>query len=341
MPDVFLDPRLPDHIREHDWRTLDSAAVLDDFTNERLVVLNHCPIEKIDFAFLQTVTLPQTWEMKKLVVTQLLALVDAGEKKHPLVRQVYEDGFGRARLRYNKFIKQLRILTDISNSLLDRLLDGLVVSERQIVCRFSETRMENLHFDLDSDSDSHEAFRLYINLDAQPRIWSVSYPVSNLITQGGARLTAGIPQDLESQVTLERVTGRAFGGWNQRATERKSPRHMIFFDPGDVWIVDGRSVSHQVLQGQRVLSVYARIPLEGNEGRIRGLRQRLDAAFANAAKVPVGEETAEVNYYSPAQITASQDFKTEWGDVFGGTGTGMVRRFDDNGAVSSEQKRQD
>lgn len=338
MVDVFLDPRLPDHIREHDWRNMDARSVIQDFTDERLVVLHHCPTEKIDFGFLQTVSLPQTWEMKKLVITQLLARIDAGDKKHALVKQVFEGGFGGDVGRYNKFIAQLRVLVDISNAMLDRLLDGLVVSERQVVVRFSETRMENLHYDLDKNSDTHEAFRLYINLDAHPRIWSVSYPVTDLISQGGRRMTDRIPQDLPSEVQLERVTGRAFGGWNQRATERKSPRHMLFFDPGDCWIVDGRSVSHQVLQGQRVLSVYARIPVAGNEGRIRGLRERLDSAFAKAADVPAGAETALVNYFKPAQITASGDVKGDWADVFGGAGSGTVRRFDDYGIVAPDRK---
>lgn len=338
MVDVFLDPRLQDHIREHDWRTMNVRNVMDDYSGERLVVLHHCPTERIDFEFLQTVSLPQTWEMKKLVITQLLARIDAGEKNHPLVKQVFEGGFGGVTARYNKFIEQMRILVDVSNLMLDKLLAGLVVSERQIVCRFSETRMENLHFDLDANSDDHEAFRLYINLDANPRIWSVSYPVSDLVVQGGRRITDGIPEDLKGEVKLERVTGRAFGGWNQRATERKSPRHMIFFDPGDVWIVDGRAVSHQVLQGQRVLSVYARIPIAGNEGKIRGFKERLATAFAKAAEVPAGAETADVNYYTPAQITASRNLKTEWTDVFGGTGTGHVRRFDDFGMVEPADK---
>lgn len=338
MVDVFLDPRLPDHVREHDWRTLNVRSVMNDFSDERLVVLHHCPTERIDFEFLQTVSLPQTWEMKKLVITQLLAKIDGGDRNHPLVKQVLEGGFGGDKSRFDKFVGQLRVLVDISNLMLDKLLDGLVVSERQVVCRFSETRMENLHFDLDKNSDDHEAFRLYINLDAHPRIWSVSYPVTDLVTQGGRRMTDNIPLDLPGEVKLERVTGRAFGGWNQRATERKSPRHMIFFDRGDVWIVDGRTVSHQVLQGQRVLSVYARIPMAGNEGKIRGFKERLATAFEKAAEVPAGAETAHVNYFTPAQITASRNLKADWTEVFGGTGTGLVRRFDDFGIVEPEDK---
>jgi hypothetical protein len=331
MVDVFLDPRLPDHVREHDWRTLDARAVMGDYSSESLIVLQHCPTEAIDFEFLQTVSLPQTWEMKKLVISNLLARIDRGETSHPLVKQVFEDGFKGNTARYQKFIGQLRVLSDISHRMLDRLLDGLVVSERQIVCRFSDTRMENLHYDLDANADDHEAFRLYINLDDQPRIWSISYPVSELIAKGGQRITNGIPSDLKSEIRLERVTGRAFGGWNQRATERVAPRHMVFFDPGDVWIVDGRAVSHQVLQGRRVLSVYARLPVAGNEGRIRSSRQRLDNAFAQAQLVPVGAETAQVNYFTPGQITGSQDLKGEWADLFGRPGDGAVRRFNDRG----------
>jgi hypothetical protein len=32
------------------------------------------------------------------------------------------------------------------------------------------------------------------------------------------------------------------------------PRHLVLFEPGDVWLTDGRQVTHQVLYGRRVVS---------------------------------------------------------------------------------------
>ena len=32
------------------------------------------------------------------------------------------------------------------------------------------------------------------------------------------------------------------------------PRHLALFEPGDVWLTDGRQVTHQVLYGRRVVS---------------------------------------------------------------------------------------
>lgn len=84
--------------------------------------------------------------------------------------------------------------------------------------------------------------------------------------------------------------------------------------------------------------VYAPIPIAGNEGTIRGFKERLATAFAKAAEVPVGDETAEVDCYTPAQITASRNLKTEWTEVFGGTGSGLVQRFDDFDMVMPEDK---
>jgi hypothetical protein len=195
--------------------------------------------------------------------------------------------------------------------------------------------MENLHYDIDQDSDDHEAFRLYINLDAYPRIWSTSYTVTRLFREGGERLLGGIDPNEKAEIILKRAISRAYGGWNQRATERKAPRHQIYFDPGDVWIVDGRSVSHQVLSGHRVLSIYAKIPHAENPGLTPTFAQKLRRAFAEGMKVPVGQETAEVNYFAPAAITGAPNLREEWSDVFGQTRTGTIRRFDDSGMVRS------
>jgi len=53
--------------------------------------------------------------------------------------------------------------------------------------------------------------------------------------------------------------------------------------------------------------------------------------LAEAQRVPVGKETALVDYYEPAQITAAGNVKEEWTEVFGETRTGRIRRFDDAG----------
>ena len=335
MVDVFLDKRLDDYFTTHEWSDIarsDSArdAVLNDFLTEKLAVLHGLDTDKIDFEFLENVRFPQTWGMKKFQFTDLLMVARAG-KHEGLYAQVLDHTFRGDQQRFDYFIDQLGIIEQLAESLLGRLLGDLTLGTKIMVARFSETRMENLHYDIDENSDDHEAFRLYVNLDAYPRIWSTSYTVSRLLREGGQRLLGGIDPNERAEIILKRAIGRAYGGWNQRATERRAPRHQVYFDPGDVWIVDGRSVSHQVLSGHRVLSIYARIPHAENPRLKPTFAEKIRSAFAEGMKVPVGQETAEVNYFPPAAITGPPNLRDEWSEVFGQTRTGRIRRFDDAG----------
>lgn len=336
MVDVFLDKRLDDYFTSYDWREIersDSArdAVMSDFVSEKIATIHGLDTSALDFAFLETVRFPQTWKMKKFRFKDLLDQVRANKDTAELFQFVLQDVFNGDEGRFRHFADQLATVERIADNLLDRLLGGLKAETKIMVTRFSETRMENLHYDMDAGSDDHEAFRLYINLDAYPRIWSTSYPLTALLRKGGKRLVDGIDAALPSETILKRAVGRAFGGWNQRATERLAPRHQIYFDPGDCWIVDGRSVSHQVLSGYRVLSIYVKIPHAENPSLKPTFADKIREALADGMTVPIGEETALVNYFSGSEITAAPDLQENWGDVFGNVRTGRIRRFDDNG----------
>lgn len=336
--DIFLDPRLPDIFREHAWDQLRSRPAgpqspFQDFLHERLGVVHGYDLGALDLPFLGNISFPQTWEFKKLQVAGLVAdpgLLDIQRRR--AATMVLQEGFGGDQGAFRHFVAQVRILERICNDLLEAILPvrPTVVN---LLTRFSETRMENLHYDLDAGADDHEAFRLYINLDRAPRIWATSYPMSELLHQGGQRLAAGLTDDLPAETILKRVSTRAFGGWNQRATERVAPRHLVYVDPGDIFFVDGRCVSHQVLSGHRVFTVYARIP-HGDPAVTPTFGGKIRAALARARTVPIGKETAIVNYYEPDQITPAPHVRDDWQRVFGETRSGRVRRFNDIGLAT-------
>jgi hypothetical protein len=336
MVDVFLDKRLDDYFTSHDWTEIEGSssardAVLNDFVSEKIATIHGLNTGEIDFAFLETVRFPQMWKMKKFRFKDLLDQVEQAKETAELYSFVLKDVFGGDEGRFRYFAGQLSRVEQIADGLINRLLGGLDVETKIMVTRFSETRMENLHYDMDPGSDDHEAFRLYINLDAYPRIWSTSYQLTTLLRKGGRRLVEGIDPNSPAETILKRAVGRAFGGWNQRATERLAPRHQIYFDPGDIWIVDGRSVSHQVLSGYRVLSVYVKLPHAGNAGLRPTFAEKIRGALADGMEVPVGQETALVNYFNGSEITAAPNLQENWADVFGNVRTGRIRRFDDAG----------
>jgi hypothetical protein len=336
--DVFLDRRLPDYFREHAWphvrlRRQGEGSPFADFLNERLGVVSGCDLGALDRPFLAGLSFPQTWEFKKLQATALLGVLGGGETAAMVLR----DGFHGDRGAYKHFVAQVKALRDLAHDLLAAILPCKpeVVN---LVTRFSETRMENLHYDLDSGADDHEAFRLYVNLDSAPRIWATSYQMTDLFRRGGQRLVHGVDAAMPAESILKRVATRAYGGWNQRATERLAPRHLVYVDPGDVFFVDGRCVSHQVLSGHRVLSVYAKVP-HGDAGVAPTFAAKIRAAFGDAQRVAPGQETAVVNYFEPAQVTAAPDVRGDWETVFGETRTGRIRRFDDHGLCAPDGAR--
>lgn len=337
MVDVFLDPRLEDYFVEHDWAELaidDSARdqVFEDFLSQRISVIHGLDMEEIDFPFLETVRFPQTWAMKKFQFAEIVSEVRAGRKSEG-GDILLHDTFNGDMRRFAKFIDQLEIIIGVAHKAINRLLGHLVIDETLMVARFSETRMENLHYDLDANSDDHEGVRLYINLDAYPRIWATSYQVTTLLERGGRRLLDGIDPNDKSEMILKRAATRAYGGWHHRATERQSPRHLIYFDPGDVWIVDGRSVSHQVLSGHRVLSVLVKIPHSSNPDIAATFAGKVRESLKRGMEMPLGCETAEVGYFSPSEIGSAANLREDWAQVFGETRTGRIRRFNDSGMV--------
>ena len=326
--DVFLDKRLPDYFREHGWKDLQASPVarstaFADFMQERLAVVHGYDLGRLDRDFLSGLSFPQTWSFKKLQVNDLLRDSDG-----PTARMVLKEGFDGDAVAFKHFIEQVAELHRICFDLLRSLLP-IVPAEVVQLTRFSETRMENLHYDLDQSSDSHEAFRLYINLDSSPRIWATSYQMTDLIVRGGRRLVEGLDASLPGETILKRVSTRAYGGWNQRATERVAPRHLVYVEPGDIFFVDGRTVSHQVMSGHRVFTVYARVPQTVASSAGPTFGQKIRHALADALKSEHGGETAIVNYYSPSQLTSAGNVKEDWGQVFGGPRSGGIRRFDD------------
>src|SRR5262249_10733999 len=114
---------------------------------------------------------------------------------------------------------------------------------------------ENLHFDMDPNSDETEAIRLYLNVDDAPRIWHTTHTLSRLVRQYYDELSLTKFSNRPSERLLKELSIRLFGGWQFRGREQ-FPRHEILFEPMDVWLVDGRRVPHQVVFGRRVVSTY-------------------------------------------------------------------------------------
>jgi hypothetical protein len=104
--------------------------------------------------------------------------------------------------------------------------------------------------------------RLYFNLDDIPRIWYTSATFTTTARQWYDKLDLSRFRSQPYDKLLKELTTKVFGDWHMRGKD-KVPRHLVLFEPGDVWLSDGRLVSHQVIYGRRVVSTLFIANLDG------------------------------------------------------------------------------
>jgi hypothetical protein len=134
------------------------------------------------------------------------------------------------------------------------LFAGYRFTRRNAVWRLNTIRNENMHLDTYPAAFTDHFARLFINLDDQPRIWMTSWGVDALYERFGDRIPAKVLARGSANEVHSAVSEAAFGGRSTIWWD-KEPRHAVYFDPGDVWAVDSRQVSHQILYGRRAVSI--------------------------------------------------------------------------------------
>jgi hypothetical protein len=136
----------------------------------------------------------------------------------------------------------------------EALFAGYRFTRRQAVWRLNTIRNENLHVDTYPAPFADHFARLFINLDDQPRIWMTSWSIDQLYERFGQRidpdlLAKGSANELHAAVNQAAFGGRTAIWWDGQ------PRHVVYFDPGEVWAVDSRQLAHQIFYGRRALSI--------------------------------------------------------------------------------------
>jgi hypothetical protein len=134
------------------------------------------------------------------------------------------------------------------------LFGGYRFTKGKVVWRLHDIYTENLHVDAYGSPNPDHFARLFINLDTQPRIWHTSWQAEDVIRIAKGRLP---PQEFTKRSANDlwlALNSTVFGKppsewWDDQ------PRHVAFFEPGDVWSVDSRLVAHQIFYGRRAVSI--------------------------------------------------------------------------------------
>ncbi len=290
MTQIYPHPAIEDHFVEYDMEAVRKSPadggpndlrqkLMQDYVGEKCVLLRKVKVD-YDRAFVNQIRFPHTWAFKKFASRAVESPIPF--KLDPTKREICRELFGGDAGRYRKFEEELKRVNAAIRGALDEILKSYRVSKRDIVWRHTETRVENLHFDIDKNADDFESVRLYYNMDDAPRIWHTTHGLSKLLAHYYDDLELRNAANLPLERLLHIVSVRLFGNWQSRGREQ-FPRHMALFEPDDIWVVDGRTVPHQVIYGRRVISSFYRLEQSGLPAWHKPLGQTIKALHASHA----------------------------------------------------------
>ncbi len=333
MTQIYAHPEIEDHFVEYDLAEIRRSpadggsgdlrqALMRDYVGEKCILLRGVKID-YDRAFINAIRFPHTWTFKKFASRAVESPLPL--KLDPTKREICRDLFNGDAGRYRKFEDEVRTVNKGIRGALDEILRGYRVSKRDISWRHTETRVENLHFDIDKNADEFESVRLYYNMDDAPRIWHTTHGLSQLLAHYYDQLDLKTMADKPLERLLHVLSVRLFGNWQSRGREQ-FPRHMALFEPDDIWIVDGRTVPHQVIFGRRVASTFYRLDPSGLPAWHKPLGKQIAQLHADHA---AGRKPAPVSWdmrgYTfpfegdgpkPPRGTAHGNLKEDWGTIY-------------------------
>lgn len=256
MAIIKKNPNLPDYFVEVRGVSRDTApsavpSVVSLYEDAKVMWFPELK-PKIDMDFwasLDTKSLPA---LKKL---STLSNIDSNQDHSTTAAQLRKlEKAGVERGLATEVARQMSYLLEQVMPIYRPLFGAYRFIEGRVVWRLQDIYAENLHIDAYREANPNHFARLFINLDMQPRIWHTSWQADDVMRIAKGRLSR---QDLTtlSANDLWAATNCAVFGKTSREWWDDQPRHIAFFEPGDVWSVDSRLVAHQIFYGRRAVSI--------------------------------------------------------------------------------------
>lgn len=250
MPDIFVNPQLPNYFISADEVVAGTSNrnYVQEYESGKIIVLPNVKPD-VDFDFWAKL------EFDRYPISRKLgSSVGAGNylQDSALDRSLAASGMDRG-LRAD--IK--RHVARFYESLMPVYYDvfrGYEFLTRKAVWRTTTVKNENMHIDTYRTAYSDHFARMFVNIDSQPRIWQTSWTIDEITTMRARDFPPELLHTASANEIWSELSARTFGAsskiwWDQQ------PRHVIYFNPGDVWIVDSRQVSHQIFYGRRAVSI--------------------------------------------------------------------------------------
>jgi hypothetical protein len=249
---IFKNPALPDYFLDLPEVTADrppSRSYVPEYEAAKVLCFPNLKF-KIDHQFWADLPSDQYGGMKKLV-----CYIDEDHQAE-MIQRALRKAQAPATLCHTLW-SQMSSLLEQAMPIYRALFKGYTFSSKRVNFRLNTILNENLHFDCYNQDFPEHFARLFINLDTQPRIWHTSYTVDEISRRFGPTMDPAIKDTATSNRFWRELNSAAFG----KDTETPRPRHVIYFDPGDVWAVESRQISHQIFYGRRAVSIDFFVPV--------------------------------------------------------------------------------
>jgi len=264
MPELFLNPALPNYfISATDVTSAISArSFVAEYEDAKVVLFPNLGID-IDHGFWSTLPSGKNSALKKFSID----LEFGGQSEDEFHK--HEVKLDEAGIERPMAIALLQQMVSIYKSVLPayrEIFGDYSFDRHQVVWRLNTIRAENMHVDTYKHENKLHFARMFINLDSQPRIWQTSWTIREILARAKVMIPSEELQGLTRGEVWTKLNKTLFGK-NSKQWWDNEPRHIAFFHPGDVWIVDSRQVSHQIFYGRRALSIDFSVPKEHMRNR--------------------------------------------------------------------------
>lgn len=161
--------------------------------------------------------------------------------------------FGGDRRKLKQFGQLVSSVNEQVIEITGKLFPGYRVNRPSITWRLTDTINENLHLDVYKEDLPDHHVRLFFNLDVVPRIWHTSHTLEHMLATSLHELKPDLIRSGTAGRICHALNFAAFKGFEVAGREG-ADKHIVFFEPGEVWFVDSRKVAHQIFYGRKALS---------------------------------------------------------------------------------------
>lgn len=256
MAKLFLNPKLPDYfVAAPDVTSAASArSCVSDYEAAKVI---HFPNFRpaIDHQFWGSLDTDKYAALKKFGIDLSPGFDNLHQHRERMVREQMDGAIA------DTICDQMKTLYDLLLPAYLAIFHDYSFDRRKVMWRLNTIMAENMHVDTYKTEVEHHFARMFINLDTQPRIWHTSWRIEDMMAQAVRKIAPEELEGLSRGAVWSKLNGFFFGK-SSREWWDDQPRHIAFFAPGDVWVVDSRQVAHQIFYGRRALSIDFYVPRE-------------------------------------------------------------------------------